>query len=366
MSSDNQKSDSEKGRRKKKASSQKVDSLYMKRQQLLREMQSSSDEKAISIREQLRTLEEAAKNNAPTEDDWGKATSRRKSSLWMLWAILGLAVPTALIGLALMASRMKERTGGTTYGAGGLDFDSLSIEVEEAPEDWFVENSIEATESGMEILETLSQENLTEEALVGIVRNDEQIQRILTSQREDDWPAFDLSEPTEITWKFGSVGRTGFMVLIGPRADYSVFRAYFVRSDRGLLFDLDATEGRSEIPIVELPAAALTAPSLTRAWVAKEPHFDARSDADLYSWYQLLTPNLIDFVWAYTEAGGELDEQLKTELNYGRLIGERKREFRATVIIHSSEIPEHQKDEFLLEELVTVDWVLPPEAESTN
>lgn len=359
MSSDKNNSKSSKGKRK-KSSSESVDSLYMRRQQLLREMQSSGEEKAISIREQLRTLEELA-NNTPTEDDWGKSSSRRKGSLWMLWLVLGIAVPTVLIGTALLISRVSDRGGDAIYGSDGFDFDTLSVADNEVPEDWFVENSVKSTGTGLEILEELSAENLTQEDLASIVRNEEQIERILARQKSGNWPAFDLREPSSIAWQFSSFEDTAFMCMIGPRADYSTFRAYFVRDGEDLVFDVDATEGWSQVPIVELPAATLEGPSLTRGWVAKEPHFDARSDATKYSWYQILTPDLIDFVWAYTEANGALDELLKTELNYGRVIGDRKREFRAAITLAPAEVEGFQKDEFLLEELVAVDWVLPDE-----
>jgi hypothetical protein len=337
---------------------EEVESLYMKRQQLLREMQESDDTRAIPIREQLKKLEDAiAQQDAPTEDDWGKKSSRRKSGLWMLWVLLGIAVPVVLVGLILLASKTKSRDGGS--GAEGLDFDVLNVGEQTQPEDWFVENSGKVTENGIEILEQLSQDDLTREDLTGIVRNDAQIERILQWQENGEWAAFDLSQPTEIRWQFASAGQTGFMALIGPRADFRTFRAYFVRQGDGLVFDADATEGWSEAPIVELPAQELPEPVLLRGWVAKEPHFDARSDADEYSWYQILTPNLIDFVWAYTEAGSELDEALKTELNYGRVIEDRKREFRATVRLAESEVEKFRDDEFLLQELVTTDWVLP-------
>lgn len=359
MSSEKNNSDSGSGKRKKKSSSDGADRLYLKRQQLLREMQDSGEEKAINIREQLRTLEEAGKQVVPTEDDWGKPTSRRKNNLWVLWVILGLAIPTVLIALALMMSRMGDRTGGATSGSGGFNFDSLNTATRVQPEDWFVENSTDATRTGIDILEKLSQDNLTKSELAQVVRNETQVERILARQATNDWPGFDLRRPTEIVWQFSSYQDTGFMALIGPRSDYSTFRAYFVRGESGLRYDADASEGWSETPIIELPAANLSEPSMTRGWVAKEPHFDARSDSAKYSWYQILTPNLIDFVWAYTEAGGELDEKLKTELNYGRVIGERKREFRAVITLTASGVEDFREDEFLLKELIAVDWVLP-------
>jgi hypothetical protein len=335
-----------------------VERLYMKRQQLLQEMQESDDIKAIPIREQLKKLEDAiAQKDAPTEEDWGKKSSRRKSGLWMLWVLLGIAIPAILVALILIVSRANSRGGGS--GADELDFDVLNVGTQVQPEDWFVENSGKMTDTGIEILEQLSQENLSQEDLAGIVRNEDQIERILQWQENDQWAAFNLRQPTKIRWQFGSTGKTGFMALIGPREDFRTFRAYFVRKGEGLLFDADATEGWSETPIVELPARELSEPVLIRGWVAKEPHFDARSDAEKYSWYQILTPNLIDFVWAYTEAGGKLDEALKKELNYGRVIEDRKREFRATVRLAESGVEKFRDDEFLLKELVTADWVLP-------
>ena len=97
--------------------------------------------------------------------------------------------------------------------------------------------------------------------------------------------------------------------------------------------------------------------ALVRCWIAKQPHFDARSDEELFSWYQILGPNKVDFVWAYCQRGSALDELLRTKLNYGVLIGELKDYIRGTVMLGNA--TGFRDDEFLLEEFLADEWVLP-------
>ena len=220
-----------------------------------------------------------------------------------------------------------------------------------------MENSRESLSSSMSILDALNKEDLSLEEVIPLVRSEAQAQQLIALRKAGQFSGFDTRDPTEITWEYGSSGVTGFQVLKGLRKDFHNFRAYFVKQEEGIRFDLAATQAISEVPIVDLPNETLTGKVRLRCWLSKEPHFDSRSDRDLFSWYQVVAPDEVDFVWAYCQTGSPLDERLRFELNYGKLIGERKEKFRAMIDI--SEAREFNKDEFIFEELVTTEWVLP-------
>ena len=353
MSDKKSRSKSHSGKRKRKSSSR--ESLYQKREQLLEEMQSTEDNRAISVREQVEKLK-AGGSDGEDEDRWGDRKSRKSGSPWMLWVILGLVIPILLVGLILMSKNGNARGGAN--GETGLDFDTLSGgSGKVAPEDWFVTNSGEAFSRSLEILEVLNQESLTLEEVQPLVRSSGQAEQLIAMNEAGKWSGFDLSDPTKLRWGYGSSGESGFMFLEGVRKDFRDFRVYFVRDGEELLLDVEASEVVSDIPVNGLAGETLVGDALVRCWLAKEPNFDARSDQKLYSWYQILGPNKVDFVWAYCKAGSAIDEALRKELNYGRVIGDRKDYIRTTVMLGNA--TDFRDDEFLLKEILADEWVLP-------
>ena len=356
MSEKNKKSQMPEGRRVVKSKS-KRETLYGKRQELLEQMQSTEDETHLSVREQVEKLKSGKSSGSQLDEAaWGAKEKRKKGAPWMLWLILGLVVPILLVGLMLLtndpARRVRSGDGGTGY-----DFDVLSGEGKVEPEDWFVAHSAQSYSKGLDTLETLNREDLTLPDIVPLVRSERQAQALLAMKEEGTWAGYDLRQPTEIDWEYGSSGEAGFMAFSGVKKDFRNFRAYFVREKDETKFDFDATEALSDVPIKDLTGQTLTGSVLLRCWLVKEPHFDARSDQTVFSWYQILAPNEVDFIWAYCRKGDPLDEALRRALNYGRLIGERKRKVRATVKVGNAR--GFRKDEFLFEELLAEEWVLP-------
>lgn len=351
-----EKSNTPEGRKVKKDSSSSRETLYLKREQLLREMQSDDEIRPISVREQVAALEGKGKTKSPSEDDWGSKKGRSGGNQWMLWTIIGLALPVLVLGVLLIIN--KSNDGTTSRGPGmDLEFDRLKGASKVEPEDWFIENSAEAFDQAVDVLEQLSKPDLTAEQLGPLVRTSEQVSRVLDWQGQGNWAAFDMRQPSNLTWEYGSSGDAGFMAFLGPRADYRDFRAYFVHDESNLKLDVDATEAYCEHPVTDLPGMTLAEPTLMRVWVAKDPNFDSQADEGHVSWYQILDKDLVDFVWAYAPAGSLLDAALRDELNYGRAVQERKREFRGIVKISS--VRGLRNDQFRIDELIATEWVLP-------
>lgn len=357
MSDEEKQSNLPEGRRVSKSSSSR-ETLYLKRQQLLREMHSSDDVQPISVREQVDKLKAIKKDGEDGEDGeerWGAKERRKAGKPWMLWMILGLVIPVVLVGLLLMSNNRDTEVSGNSRT--GLDFDVLSGGGRAEPQDWFVKNSGKAFSRGFNILEELSEDELALEKVLPLVRSPRQAELLMAMGESSAWAAFDTREPTEMRTEYASSGDTGFMAVEGIRKDFRDFRAYFVHEEGETYFDVEATEAVSDIPIGELTGQVLTGGVLARCWIAKEPHFDARSDEKLFSWYQVLDPEKVDFVWAYCKRGDPLDELLREKLNYGRLIGERKSYIRATVTLGNAR--GFRDDEFLFEDFLAPEWVLP-------
>ena len=345
------------GSRRRRSSNTSRGSLYSKREQLLNEMQTGDEDQPVSVRQQVENLKSGGSSQVGIEEsDWGAKHKRKKGSPWMLWMVLGLVIPIILIGLVLFTSSSRRTLRESDAGT-GLDFNVLGGRNRVQPEDWFVENLATAMKSGLSTLEVLSEENLSLEVVSPLVRSGEQAKELIEFQKMGRWPGFDTSDRAKLSWNYGASNATGFLTSTGMKKDFRDFRAYFVKQEEEVRLDLDATEAKSDIPIESLGGMILKESVQLRCWVAKEPYFDARSDEKLFSWYQILAANEVDFVWAYCRRGGDVDEALRKELNYGRLIEERKKQFRAIIKLNNAS--GFQKDEFLLEELVANEWVLP-------
>ena len=335
------------------------EALHLKRQQLLREMQSNEDAAPISVREQVARLEKRSESvsGGPDEDSWGNGKGGRKGSPWMLWMILGLIIPVVLVGLMLASRSLNRRTIDNAAGT-GIDLNILSGGEVESPEDWFIDNSISTHRDGLAILEALSQKQLKSEKVQPLVRSTEQANYLVSLQESGQWPGMDLRNPRDLRWTYGSSGEIGYMVINGVRRDFHDFRAYFVQQGDEVRLDVDATSVRSEVRIEDLAGKVLDEEVIVRCWLIKKPNFDARSDQTRFSWYQILFPDEADFVWAYCETGGLLDEIFREKLNYGRMIGEIKEKLRVTIKLGNAS-KEFRDDEFRVVEFLADEWVLP-------
>ena len=173
-----------------------------------------------------------------------------------------------------------------------------------------------------------------------------------------EWQAdFRVSDPRGLGWEYGASGDTGYMVILGRNSAFNPFRAYFVNTPNGLRLDWAATTAWSEVPVGSLVAARPALPVSVRGWVVKKPHFDS-DGAKLISWYQVLSKDKNENVWAYTPVDSEIDLTLKRALSYGTIVMARVDELRMTVRLRAGDRSKRPND-FELIEVVSEDWVQP-------
>ncbi|MDP0489809.1 MAG: hypothetical protein Q7Q71_02015 [Verrucomicrobiota bacterium JB023] len=332
------------------------DSLYLKRKQLLQEMQESEDS-PITVRDQVEALK---KGERVTDDEerWGDRSKRKRGSQWMLWAVIGLAVPVLVVGLIAIIQATAPNATNEGVSDLNIDFDAVSAGREELTEQWFYDNAGDALSKAVDVLEVVNDPDVTAEELGSVLRNEEQVERILASKEAGEFATFDLRNPTQLNFEFGSSADTGFMTVIGNRSDFRSFRAYFVTTADGLRLDADATECWSEVAISRLPEQEIGEGILVRAFLRKEPHFDNLGDQDTFSWYQLLDQYQENFVWAYATTSGPVDEKLKELLNYGRFLEGRDLDGER-VTLRISKPQGVNEDEFTIDEVLAEEWVVP-------
>lgn len=346
-------------RRKRKTDASRQ-TLYLKKKEILREMETEED--PLSVKAQLERLKKAArKDEKPMEEKWGSSSHRRRGSRWVIVAVCALAIP--LVVFLVVWSITREEAGKTT-GDGdptiNLDVQDDDIDAFDrtSPQAWFHENSVKAFDLAVGLLEKVNGARHPAQ-LSEVLRDFPRVSRDITIVEMDGWIDFSLGDPRTLSWEYGAVGETGYMVLTGRKVDYSKFRAYFVKTDEGLKIDWEATNGESDIPVGSLVKEGSGKFPLIRGWVGKQPHYDVdKGRASDRSWYVILDASKEAFVWAYAPIGSKLDKALRDQLSYGRMVEKRPDEVRATVRL-SKPSSGFRDNEFEIQEFINSDWVAP-------
>jgi hypothetical protein len=347
-------------KRRKRKSDASRQTLYLKKQEILLEMETEED--GLGVSAQMERLKQVAREKEPPmEDKWGESKHRRRGSRWLLIGLGVIVLP--LVIFAVVISVTKSPSGVTTGGTGSLlnldePEEAISAFDRTSPEAWFNENSVKAFELAIGLLEECN-EAAHPNQLNAVVRDAERVLRKLTITDVEQASDFSLGDPRTLSWEYGAAGETGYMVIMGRRANHIPFRAYFVKTDEGLRLDWMATHGMSDIAVPSLVKEATNRSTLVRSWVGKQPWYDVeKGHASTRSWYIILEPTKEEFVWAYAPAKSELDEKLRDILSYGRMVEERPDEVRATIRLAKPSVG-FRENEFEITELTTVDWVAP-------
>lgn len=351
-------------RKKKRRSSSNRETVILSKRRILEEMVDDEAERPMDVREQmdrLRSVKKEQKKNSdpPMEEKWGSRGHRRKGSRWLLWAIFLTVVPLLIF---VVISSIGRSSGSRSEVRGGS---SLNLDEEEVSENsflasdpvtWFHENSIEAYEDSIAILDQIN-EGDNALATVSLMRDPERVKEKMVEMNFEWQSEFQIADPRTLSWDYDASGDIGYIVITGKKSSIEPFRAYFVKTNTGIRMDWEATTGWSEVKVGDLVANSPTLPVLVRGWLVKKPHFDSDSDA-LNSWYQILSPDKGEFVWIYTPSDSAFDEELKFELNYGRMVMERIEEKRMILRVRNGG-PGRRENEFELVEFVGLDWVQP-------
>lgn len=341
------------------------ETLILKKREIISEMVQPEESAPVNVREQVERLKQARKDKKSAQDPameekWGSRKHRRRGSRWLLALILVVALP-------LLAFVIVVTFNGASGGSASRAPDTLNLDEEEPlylpfdrtdPVSWFHEHSVEAFEEALEIMDEINKGE-TAEATVHLLRDAERTREKIRETRFE-WPEkFRVSDPRTLSWSYDASGDTGFIAINGKDSSFKPFRAYFVRSQDGLRLDWEATTAYSQIPVAGLTKEASGTPVMIRGWVAKKPSFDTEvGGRALLSWYQVLSQDRNEYVWAYTSLGSEVDAEIRKALNYGLMVMKRVEETRMIVRLRPG-FRSARPNEYELVEVVAKDWVQP-------
>lgn len=346
-------------RRKKRGNSRQT--LFLKKREILRDMH-DEEGGAVSLKEQVARLKSAKKSEEagrPVEERWGGPKRKERGLAWLLLRVMAILLPVLAIVTAFFL--MKRENGSTTRYDTKLNFNISEKEQEfepVGPQAWFIKNPDLAYEESLGILNRLNES--AADALPDKVFRQPDFALTEIAKRGLGWDSnFITIDPTKFNWSIAKTEEVGFLVVEGVRVDHSTFRSYFVKTDEGVRLDWGASTAWSQVPLDDLHSTDLDGNVLVRCVLTKEPHFDTlRGPESLRSWYLLTIPGSDNQVWAFAPAGTPLDEALLNLFGFGRLVLERRPSVRAILRISRPEFVT-KKNQFLIEEVVTEEWVLP-------
>ena len=356
-------------KRRRRSSQSKRESIDLSQRQIasgISDSDNRSHDGPLDVRGQvdrLRQIQKDKKNSSdePLEDKWGSKKHRRKGGNWVFLAILGIVIPLLGLVLAISFNRSSEEAVEQRQAGGVLNLD------EEAPVDdgfdatdpifWFQRNSVEAYDDAIDILEQINEAE-TADSTVELMRDEDRTrERLRVSGFE--WDAdFEIADPRKLGWVYNASGDTGFMAIMGRNSLFDSFRAYFVKTKRGLKLDWAATTAWCEVPVSRLVEESPEKPVTVRGWLTKKQHFDSDGQK-LISWYQVVSADKEDAVWVYTVADSDMDEEIKDLMSFGTFVIKKSiEEIRATVRLRKGDRTK-RPNEFELVEFVAKDWVQP-------
>jgi hypothetical protein len=347
-----------------KSRSSSRETLILKKREIMSEMPEPDESGPVDVRGQVERLRKAQKEqkkaeSAPMEEKWGNKQHRRKGSRWLLLATFGVVIPLLAFVIATTLNRAPVETNAVR-GAGVLDLGEEELEIlpfdHTDPGAWFQENSVEAYDDAIKILDQVNAGE-TARSTLSLMRDKARTKERMGAGKFQ-WSAdFNVSDPRNLSWEYGASGDTGYMVIRGKDSKFRNFRAYFVNTGRGLRLDWAATTAWSEVEVGSLVADPPALPVAVRAWIAKKPNFDSDGQK-LLSWYQVLSADRREAVWVYTPSGSEADLAIKKELRYGLIVMDRIEEIRATLRLQAGGRGK-RPNEFELIEFVSEEWVQP-------
>lgn len=347
-----------------KSRSSSRETLILKKREIMSEMVEPEDSGPVDVRGQVERLRKAKKEQKkaeapPMEEKWGSKRHRRKGSRWLLLATFGVVIPLLAFVIATTLNRAPVEKNAVR-GAGVLDLGEEEPEVLPFdltdPGAWFQENSVEAYDDAIAILNQVNAGE-TARSTLSLMRDDKRTKERMSAS-DFQWSAdFNVSDPRNLSWEYGASGDTGYMVIMGKDTKFENFRAYFVNTGRGLLLDWAATTAWSEVEVGSLVADPPALPVAVRAWIVKKPNFDSDSQK-LISWYQVLSADRREAVWVYTPSGSEADLAIRKSLRYGMIVMDRIEEIRATLRLQAG-ARNKRPNEFELIEFVGEEWVQP-------
>jgi len=171
----------------------------------------------------------------------------------------------------------------------------------------------------------------------------------LTHRLQHDWQPWqapaDWLPARDAAWQVSAEGGRSHGRLSGRKPDFSPYRAYFVREGEALRIDLEATEGLGDTTFAVLERG-IGAGGVVRAYLTPENFYSLTFPETAFRSYKLLAPDREQVVWGYVKLGSPTAAALLTV--------DAPMTLRLTAAAAGA-----QKNQWLIGELLHIDWVSP-------
>ncbi|MGJ8678389.1 MAG: hypothetical protein ACSHX0_12800 [Akkermansiaceae bacterium] len=286
------------------------------------------------------------------ENKWGGETTGNLSLKW-LWRGALLTLVMIILGLVFHSLKMKS----DEQGAVKSNTNQKALPEVEDPEKWFHDNLGVSRKKGVEILDSfLSLEDSEAQSL--LVRD----KTFFKNHRSESWT---INKPRVNSnnfqlWSVGHNEQTAFLKLSCRDQLGMPFSAYFTRSGETIQLDWASSVRWSEVSLEPDELKKLgNEPKLIRCLIKRKEEFYVGAYNDQqHASYTLSSFDKVNTVWAYVDRGSELDEKLKSLLDYGSFVVSLKKDIRVTLKIARLEA-DALNSQVDIVELVHEDWVSP-------
>ncbi len=279
--------------------------------------------------------------------DWGKV---KTSNRWIVYT--GLAVVLLVVLLVTLSQLAGEKSGLRIPKSFYSQLETAAAKEKDDPE------MMELLTSTQEEAKIMYARYMTAGSLHEISKllyNGETILPVL----EDNWKPGNVPKgwnPGDDT-RWTVIDRDGerFGILMGTNPDFTPFSAYFRKEGGDLKIDWKATTGFGSSGFDELRTGKGDGSEI-RTMISLADFYTFSLPEEKYRSFRLLSPDGDSNLWAYTEAGSELDQKLLELFAPGEITGEAQNETQ--VLLSLKPGPDDAlPNQWMIKDLLRTGWL---------
>lgn len=284
-------------------------------------------------------------------DDWGVGP-KKSATRWILYTAMGLI---ALMGWAIFSSRFfdeKSDTKSNKNGSGRID--SSKAKKEPARVLGALGKLVNSSQEASRIFGLYAQARSESEFLQSIYLGSRNAPSIV-----DKWKPMGADRgwmPSDkASWKTFQVGELPYAELSGLDHNFSKFVAFFRYENSDLKMDWKATTGYGTADFDQLKIGKGDGSEI-RGRVSRSDFFTHQLSDEKYHSFIVRSPKNDVSIWAYTEIGSQVDQDILALFSVSQITGEYQTEAEIILDLErgNQEILPHQ---WMIKRLIAANWL---------
>jgi hypothetical protein len=284
-------------------------------------------------------------------DDWG-AGPKKSAARWILYTAMGVLT---LIGLAMFSNRFLDKKSNSKSNENGPSrLDSSKVKKEPSRVLGAFGKLVNNNQEAIRIFGLYAQARSESEFLQSIYLGSRNAPSIMERWKpmgaDRGWMPSDKA-----SWKTFQVGELPYAELRGLDHNFSKFVAFFRYENLDLKMDWKATAGYGTADFDQLKIGKGDGSEI-RGRISRSDFFTHQLSDEKYHSFIVRSPKNDLSIWAYTEIGSQVDQDILALFSVSPIIGEYQTEAEIILDLErgNQEILPHQ---WMIKRLIAANWL---------